>query len=212
MRGLFGLLFLLRIMLGSFKIARSSFVAELRGPWDEGQKMRIRIVCFVPLTPSSMLLSYSEARIALRATFNLWTWLLATADERRNAVGLVDFFGTKNRRDVSVQKLKRRRKWTMTFQNVEKKSRSSFCAALRDFHSWSSTRSARRSFIHLKIGSFDLRWCGKKISLWGPHYVSWIFGLFYEYKGRRFHAWQLVSEAVKSTRITLGWPIQMSRS
>ena len=119
MRGLFGLLFLLRIMLGSFKIARSSFVAELRGPWDEGQKMRIRIVCFVPLTPSSMLLSYS---VALRATFNLWTWLLATADERRNAVGLVDFFGTKNRRDVSVQKLKRRRKWTRWHFRMLKKS------------------------------------------------------------------------------------------
>lgn len=110
-----------------------------------------------------------------------------------------------------------RQKWTMTFQNG-KKSLGHFAC---DFHSWSSTRCKKvHSSENWQFWSAVMR---RKslfeplffLSLIMPHYygcgnVLDFWPLFFGYKGRlRFHAWQLVSEAVNSTRITLGWPIQI---
>ena len=102
---------------------------------------------------------------------------------------------------------------TMTFQNGMKKKTVSVILLQFYFHSLVLTYVhdlLMQGFIHLKIGRFDLWWCGE--NLLSPEFFSItyiiivvnvldmiFFGLFLdEYKGRRFHAWQLVSAAVKS--------------
>ena len=156
------------------------------------------------------------------ATFNLWTWLLATADEKeedemRSIVECI-FFGTISTCVSLCKKALKRKcfswKWTRWHFRMEWKKTVSVILLQFYFHSLVLHTYVHdllmQGFIHLKIGRFDLWWCGE--NLLSPEFftITYIilvvnvldmifFGLFLdEYKGRRFHAWQLVSAAVKS--------------
>ena len=162
--GLFGLLFLLRMRLLKLPVRSLQWWnSEQRGPWDEGQKMRIRIVCFVPLTRllSCCWLLQSKAQLLI---YGLDFWQRQMRDEMRSR-SLVDFFGTINRRDVWLQKkVEKRRKCFDKSGRWHFRMGKKVSVILLATFTLEVVHDARR-FIHLKIGSFDLRWCGENLSL-----------------------------------------------
>ena len=137
---------------------------------------------------------------------------------RRNAVDCrVYFFGTISTCVSLCKKALKRKcfswKWTRWHFRMEwkKNSLGHFASILLSLSGTTYVHDLlMQGFIHLKIGRFDLWWCGE--NLLSPEFftITYIilvvnvldmifFGLFLdEYKGRRFHAWQLVSAAVKS--------------